>query len=181
MIHCGTQRMTTERLALRPFTPDDAEALFAWSGDEQVNRYLRHMRHASLEQASDYLLRLEALYSCDDYYHWAIVPQGQDTPVGSIAMTVVSERDRIVEVGYSLRRDAWGNGYCTEALAAVIQLAFRGVGANRLQASHAVQNSASGAVMRRCGMQYEGMARQYFFSGTEFSDCHMYAILKSDL
>lgn len=179
MIHCGTQLLNTERLTLRRFSPEDAPAMFAWSGDERVSRYLRYQRHTDVDQAHEYLCHLEALYCCDDYYHWAIVPHGGE-PVGSVTLSVASERDRILETGYCLRREAWGNGYCTEALGAVLSLAFRAIGANRVQAAHAAQNPASGAVMRRCGMQYEGMARQYFYNGEAFSDCHLYAVLKSD-
>ena len=100
--------------------------------------------------------------------------------VGAIALNVLNEHDRSGDVGYCLLRECWGRGYMSEALSAVLEFGFHTVGFNRIEGTHSELNPASGAVMRRCGMQYEGLSRQLYYSNEGFQDCHRYARLKSD-
>ena len=92
-----------------------------------------------------------------------------------------SPRDtRSAEVGYSLARDCWNQGYATEALAAVLRFGFDTLRLNRIEAQHETSNPASGRVMQKCGMTYEGTLRSRVFNKGHFSDVRLYAILRSD-
>lgn len=69
----------------------------------------------------------------------------------------------------------------TEAVRAMVHYGLFDVGFNRVQAYHSVNNPASGSVMRKVGMTYEGMARQKYRNANGFQDCDLYGILKGDL
>ncbi len=62
--------------------------------------------------------------------------------------------------GYVLAKDAWGKGYATEALAAVIDIA-RGVDLVRLYALCHLENPASWRVLEKCGFAREGILRRH--------------------
>ena len=82
------------------------------------------------------------------------------------------------EVGYCIGHDFWNKGITSEALSAVIQFLFEEVGLHRIMAKHDVENPASGEVMKKCGMTYEGRLKEYYLrqDGT-YSDSLVYGIL----
>lgn len=178
--HVGTRIVETPRLVLRRFEEKDAPALFAIFGDALVTKYMRLNTLSSEQQARTLLLDWIERYRSPDYYNWAITEKQSSRLVGSIALHVNSEQDRTGSVGFALLRECWGRGYMSEALAAVLDFGFHTVGFNRIEGVHSELNPASGAVMRRCGMQYEGMSRQLFYCSEGYQDCHRYARLKSD-
>ena len=178
--HAGTRVLETPRLVLRRFEPADAEAMFAWAGDSQVTRFLRFPTHQSPDDSRRVLEGWQADYRRPDFYMWAITEKQSSRAVGSIALQTLNEHDRCGDLGFCLLRACWGQGYMTEALAAVLDFGFHVVGFNRIEGVHSQLNPASGAVMRRCGMQYEGMSRQLYYCAEGFQDSHRYARLKSD-
>ena len=74
----------------------------------------------------------------------------------------------------------WGQGIMTEVLCAVLQYAFDEVGLNRVQADVFDGNAASARVLKKCGMRFEGVARQRYYKHGHFIDTAQYAILRTD-
>ena len=68
----------------------------------------------------------------------------------------------------------------TEVLRAVLHYAFDEIGLNRVQAEVFDGNAASVHVLTKCGMQFEGVARQKYYKNGRFIDAAQYAILRSD-
>ncbi len=178
--HVGTRILETPHLVLRQFEAKDAAAMFAWTGDGQVTRFLRFAAHTSVEDARAVLRQWCESYRDPAFYQWAITEKETSRAVGSIGLFTLNAHDRSGEVGFCLLRECWGRGYMSEALAAVLDFGFHTVGLNRIEGVHSEFNPAPGAVMRRCGMQYEGMSRQLYYCSEGFQDCHRYARLKSD-
>jgi ribosomal-protein-alanine N-acetyltransferase len=77
--------------------------------------------------------------------------------------------------------DYWNKGLMTETLRCVLEYLFNQVGMNRVEAIYEPENPASGRVMQKCGMQYEGTLRQFFLcrDGT-YADGRLCAILKEE-
>ena len=162
MEHLGTQEIRTERLVLRRVCLEDAEAMHRnWTGDAEVTKYLTWPAHASVDVTRGFVSYLLSAYERPSAYEWCIVLVGESPePIGMISAVRVDDDIAAIEVGYCLGRAWWGRGIMTEALSAVIDFFFTRVGANRIEARHDVRNPASGAVMRKCGMVYEGTHRQ---------------------
>lgn len=131
-----------------------------WAQSERVTRYLTWQPYKQIEEAFDYIQTVINNYANEDYYHWVITEKDSGDVIGSIG--AVEHRDDIaeMEIGYCLSERFWGKGYMTEAFSAVIRYLFEEVGLNRILAAHDVRNPASGRVMEKCGLLYEGTLRQ---------------------
>ena len=181
MQHLGTNYMETERLILRPFTLEDAPAMYQnWASDPEVTKFMTWPTHESLEVSRQVLLDWVSHYPEGNYYQWAIVPKEFGEPIGSISAVRFHERIGKAEVGYCIGKVWWHRGIMTEALEAVIRFLLEEVGFNRVEACHDPQNPNSGKVMAKCGMRYEGTQRQASVNNCGICDLSWYAILASD-
>jgi Acetyltransferases, including N-acetylases of ribosomal proteins len=181
MNHLGTVILETERLILRPFTLEDAPAMYTnWACDPEVTRHLTWPAHDTVEVSRAVLAEWVPLYEKHDYYHWAIVLRALGEPMGDIAAMSIKEDTRAASLGYCIGQRWWHRGYTSEALRAVIDFLFGQVGMNRIQAYHDVQNPHSGDVMAKCGMVYEGTLRQGARSNQGLTDVALRAVLKQD-
>ncbi|MCI8631922.1 MAG: GNAT family N-acetyltransferase [Lachnospiraceae bacterium] len=177
--HKGTQTLHTERLILRKFTVDDAQAMFEnWASDERVTRYLTWCPHTSPESTKKLLDLWCAAYK-PDTYNWVLEYEG--APIGNISVVRINEKNEWAELGYCMGYAYWNKGLMPEAAKAVINFLFTEIGVNRIGISHAVKNPASGRVAQKCGLTLEGTKREYFKTADgEFLDISEYGILRSD-
>lgn len=181
MEHKGTQRIETERLVLRRFEPDDAEAMYKnWASDPEVTKFLTWPPHKSVDITRKLVGMWISEYAQPDSYSWVIVLKEINEPIGSIAVVKLDEATSTVQIGYCLGRKWWHRGIMTEALGAVIDFAFDEIGANRVEAVHDPNNPNSGKVMLKCGMKYEGTLRQATVNNQGIVDSAYYSILRSD-
>jgi len=183
MQHLGTKRIETERLLLRPFTLDDAEMMFTnWASDPAVTRYLRWSPHRTWVETAELLHEWSQHYGEPDFYAWAITDRQTGEVFGSIALIhpepdahLPRPADTIWEPGYAIGRAWWNKGYTTEALCAVRDFFFEEVGGDLLTCCHAVENPASGAVMRKAGFVYDHDTQYHKFDGTPVN-CRAYLL-----
>ena len=178
--HKGTQTIHTDRLILRKFTVDDAQAMFEnWASDERVTRYLTWCPHESPEATKQLLELWCAAYENPNTYNWVMEYEG--TPIGNISVVRLSEKCEYAELGYCMGYAYWNKGFMPEAAKAVIDYLFSEIGVNRVGISHAVKNPASGRVAQKCGLTFEGPKREYFKTSTgEFLDISDYGIIRSE-
>ena len=157
MRHAGTQTIETERLLLRPLTPEDAPMMYAnWANDPDVTRWLRWEPHKNVDETRELLTAWALLYPNGDYYQWAIVEKATGQVFCSISVynALLGEPQQRVkwpglelsggiwEPGYCIGQKWWGKGLTTEALQAVVDFWFNQVGGAFLTCCHAVQRKA---------------------------------------
>lgn len=181
LTHKGTEVIETPRLILRPFTTDDAQAMFDnWASDPEVTRFLTWPAHASVEISRMVLEDWEKSYESKEYYQWALELKEVGQPIGSISVVRRNDHTEETEIGYCLGKAWWHQGIMSEALSMVINFLFSSVGVNRVAARHDLNNPRSGCVMKKCGMQYEGTTRAGDRNNQGICDAAHYAILRSD-
>jgi ribosomal-protein-alanine N-acetyltransferase len=181
MKHQGTRKIETQRLILRPFTPEDAEAMFRnWASDPEVTKYLTWPAHSNVEVSQWVTNDWVSHYGEENFYQWAIVLKELGEPIGSIAAVKIDEDAQWVEIGYCIGRAWWRQGFVSEALKAVMTFFFEQVGVLRIQARHDPRNPNSGAVMAKCGMKYEGTLRQADRNNQGICDAAVYGILREE-
>jgi len=179
--HKGTVAIETKRLLLRRFTLDDAAGAYNnWASDPEVCRYMRWQPHKDRSETLNILGAWLEAYARDSFYQWAVTLKENDEPIGAICLSVVNENDLCGDTAYCIGRKYWGQGITAEALKAVLAFAFKEAGFNRIEAYHSVNNPASGKVMQKAGMVFEGTARQKYKCISGFEDSAMYAILRED-
>lgn len=181
MKHLGTKTIGTQRLILRRFVMEDAQAMFDnWASDSEVTQYLTWPAHSGVEVSKMVLADWISHYEEETFYLWAIVPRDLGKPIGSISVVNQNDQLRSVEIGYCIGKNWWRRGYTSEALAGVMDFLFDEVAVNRVEARHDPNNPNSGAVMRKCGMRYEGTKRQADWNNQGVCDVSCYGILRTD-
>ena len=181
MHHLGTKRLETERLILRPFTLEDAPAMYRnWASEPEVTKYLTWPTHASEEVSHAVLTDWVARQSDPEWYNWAIELKALGEPIGSISAVKVDDAVQLVHIGYCIGTKWWKQGIVSEALARVMRFFFEEVGVNRVESRHDPHNPNSGRVMAHCGMTREGLMRQADVNNQGICDYVMYGILKSE-
>jgi len=181
MNHLGTKTLETDRLILRKFKLSDAEEMYNnWAKDDDVTRYITWPTHKNIEETRKVVAGYVNDSQRDDYYHWCIVLKETNEAVGSIGAFRLFEDLKLFEIGYCIGKRFWNRGITTEATKALIRFFFEEVGVNRIEARHDTKNPASGRVMAKAGMRFEGILRQAGKNNTGIVDMAVYAILKED-
>jgi len=171
----------TERLILRDFQPEDADAVHAYGSDPEVTRYtpwgpntwddtLGALERSLASQAAE--PRVE--------YPLAIVDPARELVVGSVALHPLDPSNRTMATGYCLRRDAWGLGYASEAAGALVGRGFATLGLHRVVATCDARNQASAHVLEKLGMRREGCFRRDRRVRGHWRDTFFYAVLAED-
>ena len=175
--HTGTQPIQTERLTLRRFTLDDIQAAYDRWTSSQASEFWEPP-HKSIAETEKVIREYVQNYANADWYMWAVVLDGE--LIGLVCGNEINEDIRSICVGYCLTKSRWNQGIATEAGKALIKYFF-GVGFNRVFSYHNLRNPASGRVMQKCGMRFEGRIRGGSMFNGEICDCLQYAILKADI
>ena len=172
--------LESERLLLRRLCMRDAPDIYDYSRDAEVARHVLWSAHTSPAESRSYIRYMLRRYRLGEPSSWGIVWKETGRVIGTIGFMWIQEENASAEVGYSLARPFWNRGIMTEALSMVLDFGFRRLGLNRIEAQHETDNPASGAVMRKAGMRYEGTLRQRLCNKGKFVDVALYAALRSE-
>ena len=172
--------LLTPRLTLRPVRMSDAEDMYEYSRDPEVARHVLWDAHRSIHQTREYIRYLIRQYRNAAPSTFAIAMRDSGKVIGTIGFMWVQTENRSAEVGYSLSRAYWNQGFMSEALQAVVEFGFTRLNLNRIEAQHECDNPASGRVMQHVGMRHEGTLRQRIYNKGRYVDVDLYAILRSD-
>lgn len=172
--------LDTPRLRLRPLTVADAEALFGIFSDPPVMRYLSTPPWPSIATAHELVERDLRAMATGEYLRLGLERKDDGALIGNCSVFNWSAQSRRAELGYTLARPAWGQGFMHEALQAVVDYAFGPMQLNRLEADIDPRNQASARSLDRLGFQLEGLLRQRWIVAGEVSDTALYGLLQSD-
>jgi ribosomal-protein-alanine N-acetyltransferase len=168
-------QLRTARLLLRPFRPDDAEAVFAYSVDEEYARFV--LPAPATRESVTAMLARAALTSWAERPRFAIVLDG--CVVGDIGLTV-DVANATAELGYGLARVCWGGGLATEAARSVVDYGFRSLPLAKVWARADPRNTASVRVLEKLGMTREGLLRAHLLRRGERVDRVYYGLLREE-
>ena len=148
--------IVTERLLLRRWKLSDADALYKYACDPEVGPHAGWPPHQSVEESR---MIIREVFTND--YTWAVILKETNEPLGCMGYypfgksnIEIGEND--AEVGYWIGKPHWNNGYCTEALQAMIHYCYEKKHFQTLWADFFVDNPASGRVMEKCGFTDTG-------------------------
>ncbi len=151
----------TPRLALSPPTASDAESIFeCYAGDPDVTRFLGWPRHRSVAETREFLDFSALEWDRSPAGPYLIRLRADGRLIGGTGLSFKNEHEAVT--GYVLAKDAWGQGYATEALRAMVDLA-RQIGVVRIEALCHSQHRASAHVLEKCGFRRESTFQQAEF------------------
>ncbi len=176
----GNPSLETERVKLRKISIADENDIFAYARLPEVSRYVTWDLHKTIADTRLFIHQVLERYKKDEAGDWAVVLKDTGQVVGTAGFPRIDQPNFQAEVGYVLSRDYWGRGLMTEVLMRLICFAFEEMKLNRVEATHFPENSASGRVMQKAGMSYEGLLREKVLVKNNFQDLNLYAILKKE-
>jgi RimJ/RimL family protein N-acetyltransferase len=146
--------LETERLVIREFVAEDAEAFFAFNGDPEVTRHTGEPPTESVEQARRMILAYPD-YRRHGFGRWAVVVKREGRVVGFNGLKYLPELDE-VDLGFRLHRDWWGLGIATESSRAIVRHGFEALGLERIVGLVLDTNARSIRVLEKVGMRPDG-------------------------
>jgi RimJ/RimL family protein N-acetyltransferase len=177
-----TYPLETARLALRPFSPEDLEGLFAFHSLPEVARFL-YWEPRDLEQVRGVLdakLRQTVVEQEGHGLALAVVLREPGTVVGEVSLQWLSRRHRQGEIGFVFHPAYQGRGLATEAAEVLLRLGFEGLGLHRLIGRCDALNLPSARLMERLGMRREAhFVHNERFKGA-WGDELVYAMLEDE-
>jgi len=172
--------LKTERLILRPYTLEDIPALVPLIGAREVAATTLRIPHPYTEEfAREFIALSEKDYASGRCARFGIFLRVSGVLCGGVGLQIEAEHRR-AELGYWIGVPYWGNGYATEAALAMVRYGFETLELQRIFASHVTNNIASGKVLRKIGMRYEGCHRAHILKWGKFLDLEMYGMLAAD-
>ncbi len=144
--------LRTPRLGFGTWSADDLPLAVGLWGDPQVTRLIGGpFPRRWIEER----LALEiATQSGLGFQYWPLFRLSDERHVGCCGLRPVPGSDDVLELGFHLRHDAWGQGYASEAARAAIEYAFTTIGVTGLIAGHHPENDASRRVLLRLGFRH---------------------------
>ncbi len=169
-----------ERVMLRVWRREDAEAMFDFFSDPDFTRYWSRAVYADVAEVRSYIDLQLADLARFEFYPWAITQHGDDTPIGTCTLFGIDRDNRRCMLGYGLRPATQGRGLGREAVKLAINFAFEEVGLHRIETDIDPRNERSWRLVERLGFQREGLLRQRWHVNNEVCDSVLHGLLKTD-
>ncbi len=172
--------LETDRLLLRPFVEKDAPRVHKLAGDREIAATTLNIPHPyEAGDAEKWISTHRKAFDSGNEVIFAVTLKLDGLLIGAIGLVISRPHDR-GEMGYWIGKEYWGSGYCTEAAKAVLHYGFDELGLNKIHARHMDTNPASGRVLEKIGMGYEGCLKQHYKKWDAFGDYHVYGILRDE-
>jgi RimJ/RimL family protein N-acetyltransferase len=173
--------LETERLVLRPLTPDDAPTLARRAGRREIPDTTISIPHPySEQQAREWIAGHADFFTKGKGVVFGMESRHEGTLAGTIGLREIDAEHSQAELGFWVAVEHWGQGYATEAARTVVNFGFEQLGLNRIYAHHMVRNPASGRVLTKIGMKQEGLLRQRVRKWGVFEDVVLLAALRCE-
>lgn len=169
----------TEICRIRPLDTRDIRPIMQLAGAPEIAANTFVPNPYPPDAASEFVALCQERWRLDEAYTFAVIQKPSEEFVGAIGIHVDSEHNSAF-VGYWIGKPFWGRGLATTGLGLIIQFGFERLQLNRIEAGHFPENPASGRVMQKANMRYEGVRRQAALHQSGYKDLVYYAILRED-
>lgn len=172
--------LETHRLILRKFKLTDVDDLFEYASNKNIDKYVPWYAYTDKKEAIEFINCKIKLYNEGKLSSWAIELKEKHKVIGSIDFGKWDTKSNCASIGYALSCDYWNKGYATEALKEIIRFGFETMKLHRIQMEHVKENIASGKVMTKNGLKYEGLLRDAAYYKGIYYDKKIYSILEKE-
>ena len=171
--------LDSDLVCMRPLGTGDVSSIQRLAAAKEIanNTYVPHPYPPGA--AEEFVAKAREQWRSEEAFVFAIIEKASGQFAGCMGIHPASAHNR-AEVGYWIGRPYWGRGLATAALRLIIQFGFDELKLNRIAAGHLPHNPASGRVMQKAKMRYEGRLRGALYHHDEYKDELRYAILRAD-
>ncbi len=173
--------LETKRLFLRPLVIEDGKGIQKLAGDIRIANTTLSVPHPYPDGlAEEWISTHSKTFQDNRGVVFGIFLKSSKVLIGCISIDGISKTHQRGEAGYWIGCDYWNQGYCTEALKALISFGFENMNLNKITSRHMAKNPASGKVMLKAGMRQEGLLKDDCFRYGQFEDSVVYGLLRKD-
>lgn len=147
--------LSTERLLLRQLKLTDENEIFFLRSDEIINEFIDRPKPKKIEEARDFIIRINNNIKSNDSFYWAITIKGNPKLIGTICLWNFSEDKKTAEIGYELNSAFQGKGIMDEALKKVIDFSFKTIGITTLEAFPHKDNLKSISLLKKNNFSHD--------------------------
>jgi len=135
--------LTTERLTLRQPEINDEQEIFTLRSDSEINKYLNRQRSNSIEDARNFINKINENTNKNESLYWAITLSDKNILIGTICLFGFSDENYTCEIGYELLKNFQRQGIMKEAVERVIDYAFTTIKVKKIEAFLHKDNQSS--------------------------------------
>lgn len=182
MKNLGTKKLETNRLILRKINKTDYKQAYKnWCNSDKVEKYVTWSKHDNETITKELYDKWILEYDDKETYRWIIELKANKEVIGTIGVSKKFLAHSTCELGYCLGDKYWNQGIMTEAVKRVIKFLFEECEAKTIWAEYLENNPASGKVMVKAGMTYEGILRKRVTDKEgKRNDLIVYSILENE-
>ena len=153
--------LQTKRLVLRMFEPEDAPEVQRLAGAWEVARTMLSIPHPYEEGTAERFIEdARRALAAGERVNFAVVLREGRTLLGGVTLSINGQDDN-GKLGYWIGVPYWGQGYATEAVREVVRYGFEELGLHHIHSDHFGSNPASGRVLKKAGLSYEGIRPEH--------------------
>ena len=172
--------LRTRRLLLRPYLLSDAEDLQRLAGEFDVAKGTLCMPHPYEDgMAEEFIRAQETAIANGTDYNLGVFLRETGELNGGIGLRI-NRTHNTAELGYWIGKPYWRNGYCTEAVAAIVEFGFATLRLRKIFAEHFADNPASGRVLQKLGFVHEGCRRKHVQRFGKIQDVELYGLFRDE-
>jgi len=174
------KNLKTKRLLLRAFTLKDVDDVINLAGDKEIAKTTLSIPHPyTRDDAIKWIKSHKIKYNEGTLLSYAITLINTKELIGCVALRI-EKNNNIAELVYWIGKKYWNNGYCTEASKILIDTGFNELKLHKIYAAYFNINPASGKVMEKLGMNYEGCLKKHIKKWNNYYDLICYGILNKN-
>ena len=143
----------TPRLILRRFTEEDTALILQLNSDPEIVKYVHEPTLETEEQAKNILINIILPQYKNNLGRWAIHTKGNNEFIGWCGIKYRPELDEM-DLGYRLKKIAWGRGYASEAAQHTLEYAFNTLKLRLITGRAHIENTASQKILEKIGMNF---------------------------
>jgi RimJ/RimL family protein N-acetyltransferase len=176
----GLPVLESERLRLRALAARDAEEVYALYADRAAVRFAYAPPMNDLEDARRVIDETIALAQARSLFHFGVADREGDRIIGHATLFNWDGPQRRAEIGYSIRRNLWGQGFGSEAVTTLIAFGFERLDLRRIEADADPRNAASIRLLEKLGFVREGYLRERWEIDGEIQDAVYFGLLRRE-
>jgi RimJ/RimL family protein N-acetyltransferase len=166
-----------ERVFLRPFENGDAELYYRWRADADVAELAGLPLPMSLAQIEQRIAEKQG----EGQYAYVICLLADARPIGEALLFELDRLNGSAELGIFIGdKDAWGKGYGTDAVRALVAFGFEALRLERVWLEVWTENERARRAYEKAGFIHEGTLRHDRYEGGRFTDGHVMSIVRDE-
>jgi len=172
--------LKTARLELRPLLPNDAGEIEQLLNDRELASNTESIDFPYPPgDAAGWIDRNHDRWKVGEAYVLAICQKETERLIGTVELVANKQHHR-AELSYWIGRNFWNQGFATEAAGGIVTFGFTELGFARITSQHFARNPASGRVLEKIGMRFEGTRKGHIRKWNQFEDVNIYGMLARD-